>query len=300
MNLLPMTYFIEVAKQESISRAALRLQITQQTLSTHISSMEQELGCVLFIRRPRFRLTAEGELFLEYCRRFVELDRNMRRDFEEMAGSVTGTIRIGISQSRSAILKPGLIAGFREQFPKVNIRISESTNDELLRYLEQDRLDLIIGDVSGTRPGLLSEELYEERMMLVIPRRPEFSGLIAKFRESGDLRLLSGSPVITNSMNDIVGRYISRLLKENHIPPNIAAISDSAETCLRMCAEGLGIYICPDLYLRYFREIQDRIQAFPLPYSYPIHTAVQKKSRPNRLALRFAGYCREALKQSGC
>ena len=69
MNLLPMTYFIEVVKQEGISRAAETLQITQQTLSTHIASLEKELDCRLFVRRPKFRLTAEGELFYEYCRR---------------------------------------------------------------------------------------------------------------------------------------------------------------------------------------------------------------------------------------
>ena len=86
MNLLPMSYYIEVVKLQSISRAAESLQITQQTLSTHIAALEKELGCRLFIRRPKFRLTAEGEMFLEYCRRFVGLDRDMRQELQELSG----------------------------------------------------------------------------------------------------------------------------------------------------------------------------------------------------------------------
>ena len=56
MNLLPMTYFIEVTKQRGISKAAESLQITQQTLSSHIAALEKELDCRLFVRRPKFQL----------------------------------------------------------------------------------------------------------------------------------------------------------------------------------------------------------------------------------------------------
>ena len=56
MNLLPMSYFIEVVNQQGISKAAEKLQITQQTLSSHIAALEKELGCSLFIRKPKFRL----------------------------------------------------------------------------------------------------------------------------------------------------------------------------------------------------------------------------------------------------
>ena len=146
MNLLPMTYFIEVVKQEGISRAAEALQITQQTLSTHIASLEKELDCRLFVRRPKFRLTAEGELFYEYCRRFVGLDRSMRQEIREMSGEVAGTVRVGISQTRSVILMPRIMSGFRTKYPKVKVFLSELTNDELLNRIGNDALDLVIGD----------------------------------------------------------------------------------------------------------------------------------------------------------
>ena len=311
MNLLPMSYFIEVVNQQGISRAAEKLQITQQTLSSHIAGLEKELGCTLFFRRPKFRLTAEGELFLEYCRRFTRLDETMHREFRDLSGEVTGTVRVGISQTRSAILMPELISGFRKEYPKVRIHLSECTNDELLARIGGDALDLIIGDVSEERPDLLVEELYRERMALVIPGTAEFAPLRDAIKKSlkkmpeeaeeempdqtPDPKLLASWPMITNSRNDIVGRYIGRVFLENRIAPNIAAMSDSAETCLRLCAEGVGVYICPELYIRYFRTLEDAYMVLPLPYSYAIHMAVRRTAHRAAAIDRFAEHCRKNL-----
>ena len=323
MNLLPMSYFIEVVNQQGISRAAEKLQITQQTLSSHIAGLEKELGCTLFVRRPKFRLTAEGELFLEYCRRFVRLDQTMHREFRDLSGEVTGTVRVGISQTRSAILMPELISGFRKEYPKVRIHLSECTNDELLARIGSDILDLIIGDVSEERPDLQVEELYRERMALVIPGTAEFAPLRDAIKKSlkkmpekaeeempermpekaaeempdqtPDPKLLASWPMITNSRNDIVGRYIGRVFLENRIAPNIAAMSDSAETCLRLCAEGVGVYICPELYIRYFRTLEDAYMVLPLPYSYAIHMAVRRTAHRAAAIDRFAEHCRKNL-----
>ena len=295
MNLLPMEYYMEVVNQQGISRAAEKLQITQQTLSSHMAALEKELGCTLFLRRPKFRLTAEGELFLDYCRRFVRLDQTMHREFRDLSGEVTGTVRVGISQTRSAILMPELISGFRRLYPKVRIHLSECTNDELLSRIGSDALDLIIGDVSEERPDLQVEELYRERMALVIPRTSAFEPLREALQKEPDPKLLASWPMITNSRNDIVGRYIGRVLLENRIAPNIAAMSDSAETCLRLCAEGVGVYVCPELYIRYFRTLEDAYMVLPLPYSYAIHMAVRRTAHRAAAIDRFAEHCRTNL-----
>lgn len=295
MNLLPMSYFIEVVNQQGISKAAEKLQITQQTLSSHIAALEKELGCSLFIRKPKLRLTAEGELFLEYCRRFVRLDETMRQEFRDISGEVTGTVRVGISQTRSAVLMPGLISGFRKMYPKVRIILSECTNNELLMRIGNDALDLIIGDISEERPDLLTEELYQERMGMVIPRSPVFAPLLQALRKEKDPKLLASWPMITNSRSDIVGRYINRILLENQIAPEIAAMSDSAETCLRLCSEGVGVYICPDLYIHYFSATRGDYEVLPLSYSYSIHMAVKRTAHRAAAIDRFAQYCREHI-----
>ena len=68
MNLQTMEYLIAVAEEQSISKAAERLHITQQTLSAHLASVEEELGCRLFERRVPLKITYAGEEFLKYAR----------------------------------------------------------------------------------------------------------------------------------------------------------------------------------------------------------------------------------------
>ena len=159
-----------------------------------------------------------------------------------------------------------------------------------------DELDIIIGDVSGERPDLETCELYREKMAVIIPKKPEYAPLAEALQETGDLRHLASWPMITNTRNDIVGRYISQVLLQNHIPPNIAAMSDIAGTCLRLCAEGVGVYLCPDLYIRYFKNIVARCVILPLPYSYMIHMAA--RTLPGRQAAteKFMEYVEQKIK----
>ena len=101
MNLLPMQYYLEVVKEKSISHAAARLHITQQTLSAHIAALEKELGCTLFRRKPDFALTYAGRVFCEYARRFDSLYRSMRQEFDDISGNEAGELSVGVAPSRS-------------------------------------------------------------------------------------------------------------------------------------------------------------------------------------------------------
>ena len=67
MNFQSMEYFIMLAKERSFTKAAERLHITQQTLSAHISAIENELECRLIIRHVPLELTYAGEVFLQYA-----------------------------------------------------------------------------------------------------------------------------------------------------------------------------------------------------------------------------------------
>ena len=67
MNFLTMEYFLAVAQEKNFTRAAARMNITQQTLSAHIGALEKELGCRLFDRTKPLRLTYAGETLLRYA-----------------------------------------------------------------------------------------------------------------------------------------------------------------------------------------------------------------------------------------
>ena len=291
MNLLPMKYFIAVAEHQSISRAAKTLYLTQQTLSAHMAGLEKELGCTLFLRRPAFRLTPEGEVFLDYCRRFLALDGAMRQTFGDLTGQPAGPLRVGISQTRSPILMPGIALRCREKLPGLTLHISEATNDQLLTMLERDGLDAVIGNLPEAAPELEREVLYQEEMVLAIPPAyaflAEIKDLATLFDRARDL------PFITNTKQDIAGRYGGQVLAQYSIVPRTAAVSDSAETCLELCRRGLGLYICPDLYPRRLRSLGEGLILRPLGVTYPIDLAWRKGLYVPAALRVFTKACRE-------
>ena len=270
MNILQMTYFIAVVEHQNISRAAQSLFITQQTLSAHVAAMEKELGTCLFERRPKFRLTRSGERFYQYCLRFRELNYAMEREFCDMKGEISDILHVGISQTRSQILMPDLIQEMQKELPFVQVRIAEQTNDVLIEKLLKGDIDLMIGNIPDAGPKIYQEVLYRESMVLVLTEELLTKEQLAVLRSSTDLRVLAHLPFVMNTQNDIAGRIGSEILEAYHIMPRVAAMSDSAETCLRMCQNGLGAYICPDVYVRFYREWLRNLLIIPLDFSYPI------------------------------
>ena len=275
MNFLHMNYFIAVVEHESISGAAQSLFITQQTLSAHVAAMEKELGTSLFDRRPKFRLTQAGEIFYRYCLRFRELNDAMVNEFRDLAGESSDVLHVGISQTRSRILMPAVLLRMHEELPRVQVRLTEQTNDVLIRSLLKGELDFVIGDVPD-HPELSKEVLYRESMVLTVSRKLLSENQLKELSLSRDLHLLAGIPFVMNTQNDIAGRAGASILESFGIIPRIAAISDSAETCLQMCEDGLGAYICPDLYVRFYRDPFRDLSVIPLDYSYGICLAWRK------------------------
>ena len=273
MHLLPMRYFTAVARHRSISGAARALYLTQQTLSAHMAALEEELGCTLFLRRPSFRLTPEGT-------------------FADLANQPAGPLRVGISQTRSAILMPGVALRCREEVPGLELRISEATNDRLLALLEEGELDAVLGNLPRETPELERQTLYREEMVLVIPPTEPFSPLDPALGPDALLDLARDLPFIMNTTRDIAGRYGSQILAQHSIVPRTAAVSDSAETCLEMCRRGLGLYICPDLYPRHFRALAAELTLCPLGVTYSIDLAWRKELYVSSALRAFAEACR--------
>ena len=84
MNFLSMDYFLMTAEKRSFTKAADALHITQQTLSTHIANLEQELDCKLFVRHVPLELTYAGEIFRQYAADFQKKYRAMQHEFADL------------------------------------------------------------------------------------------------------------------------------------------------------------------------------------------------------------------------
>src|SRR4051794_30147239 len=122
MELRHMRYFVAVAEERSITRAAERLWIAQPGLSTQMRRLEAELGIQLLERHTRgVELTSTGELFLERARATLTAADAARATGADLEAGLAGTIRLGIAIEAPGRLAPQLLAAFGEDRPEVEV-----------------------------------------------------------------------------------------------------------------------------------------------------------------------------------
>lgn len=145
MEIRVLEYFLTIAKEGNITRAAQKLHITQPTLSRQLSELERELKTQLFIRGKRsIVLTESGLLLMQRATELLKLVAKTERDLLESQGELVGTIAIGCVESTASKLLVQWIKSFRESHTNVVFDIVSGTGDDLREKLDRGMIDLAI------------------------------------------------------------------------------------------------------------------------------------------------------------
>ncbi len=170
MELRVLQYFLAVAEEENITRAAALLHITQPTLSRQLMQLEQELGVKLFYRGGHaVRLTEEGMLLRRRAQEMADLAQKTERELKHGKEAVLGEISIGCGETQN--MKPlcDRIALFRQIYPDVTFDICTAIADDVKERLENGSLDrgLLLEPVEISRYHFIRMPLKESFMALM-------------------------------------------------------------------------------------------------------------------------------------
>lgn len=169
MEFRHLRYFQAVAEEQSFSRAAERLGISQPGLSHQIRQLEAELGAPLFDRLGRrIRLTGAGRRFLGHAAEILRQSHRAREDLADYIGLETGELRIGAIQSFNAHLLPPLIAGFRARLPEVRLSLHEASAPAIEAGLLAGALDLGLAFAPPDSPAIAGEVLFVEELVAAV------------------------------------------------------------------------------------------------------------------------------------
>ena len=145
MELRILRYFLTVAKEQSFTKAAEQLHITQPTLSRQLAAFEEELGTELFVRKGRnITLTEEGILLKRRALEILELEE---RTLEELKGTeevVEGTVNIGCGEFMAVEVLAEICKEYKKKYPGVQIAIHTATADTVYEMMKKGLTDIAL------------------------------------------------------------------------------------------------------------------------------------------------------------
>lgn len=158
MEIRVLRYFLTVVREESITKAADVLHITQPTLSRQLSQMEEDMGVKLFHRGTRkILLTNEGILLRRRAEEILQLVDKTERELTEQDEMVEGTVSIGCGDLGAVQMLPELFRSFHERYPAVTFDLYTATADHVREQMEHGLIDI----------GLLLEPINMEKFEFI-------------------------------------------------------------------------------------------------------------------------------------
>jgi DNA-binding transcriptional LysR family regulator len=238
MELRQLRYFVAVAEEGNISRAAKRIYLTQPALSRQIKALESELGqCLLERKAHSIRLTPAGELLLQEARELLHHADQMLHRIRSAGRRVR--LRVGYAPSLAAGILSLTVAHFTQKHPDARVELLDLSTAEMLAGLENESLDIALG-VHGKRAsrGVTWTPLLQASWKLAVNRAHSLAR-----RDRVTPAEVAGAPLLAFCQRDYPEYWdaITTWLREHRQRPTIAGEYDGVDSLMSAVDSGLGV-----------------------------------------------------------
>lgn len=239
MEIRVLRYFLTVVREESITKAAEVLHITQPTLSRQLSQMEEEIGVRLFDRGSRkISLTNEGLLLRRRAEEILQLVDKTEKELVEQEEQVEGKITIGCGEIASVGQLPPLISVFHERHPLVTFDLYTATADYVKEQMDRGLVDigLLLEPIDIEKYDFIRLDTWERWVVLMRPDDP-----LAE-KETVTAGELSKRPLILPRRMKVQGELAS-WFGDYYEGLSVLFTSNLSTNAAIMVSQGLGLAI---------------------------------------------------------
>ncbi len=235
-------YFLAVAEEQSITKAAEYLHIAQPTLSKQMMELERELGKQLLVRgRKKTTLTEEGAYLRSRAQEIISLVETTEATFRQNEEIITGDVCIGCGEHRSTFAIMQMIKQMQEEYPKIKVHFFSSNADAIIERLDKGLLDIGI---------LLEPEINPRYEYQKLPFREPWGVLMRKDsplaeKTSVQFNDLAKLPLILPSQASNSNR-LTTLFSDALAEPLIVATYNLIYNAGLMVEAGMGYALCID------------------------------------------------------
>ncbi|NOY53708.1 MAG: LysR family transcriptional regulator [Deltaproteobacteria bacterium] len=231
--------FCSVAKTLNFSRAAEENFITQSAVSRIIKNLEEELGVQLVNRqRGAVSLTLIGREFEKRALEILDIHAAARKEVDELANSVKGTLSVGTSTTLARYVFPDILFTFRRKYPRIHVNHRVTNTRGILKALIEGEIEVGMVEDQVFYPGVLTEKLCEDELVLIVGKDHPWTTRKSIARED-----LMKEPFIRREKGSGTRHMMERRLREMKIKPtdlNIVMTSASTDLIISAVEKGIG------------------------------------------------------------
>ncbi|GAB6167626.1 LysR family transcriptional regulator [Clostridium carnis] len=237
MNLRKLKIFYETATYLNMTKVAKEMYISQPSISQSISELEIEVGAKLFDRiGKKIYLTHEGEVFLNYTRRILNLYEEGIKTIEDFKSNSNGKIVIGASTTIGIYILPDIIKDFSEKFPNIEISLIIENTNHIEKLILENKVDFAFVEGNINSDEIITEKIWEDEIVFICGDSHKFKD--KKVVQNNDI---SNGKFIMRELGSGTRAVIEAYLKNNKIPFNVFLELGNTEAIKRTVEANLGI-----------------------------------------------------------
>ena len=246
MELRHLRYFVAAPETENVSRAALKLHVSQPALSRQLRDLEEELGFSLFQRSAKsVRLTEAGRTFLIEARAVLQRADDAVKTARAIASGGKAELHVGYAPSPTVRILPQILRAFQTKTPNVRVKLHDLSTEEMLAGVREGKLQLAL-TVRPNRAmlrGLHFEELARETMCLAVPQNHPFARL-----RSVALSQVALEPLVVLSRTEYPDYHelLEEMFAATKTRLRIVEEHDSANSLAAAVESGTGLAVMPE------------------------------------------------------
>lgn len=267
MNAKQLQYAIELANLKNFSKVSEKFNISQPALSKQIMFLEKDLGVKLFDRSGvPLKLTPAGEHFVKEAKELLYKEKQLKSSMEGFADGKKGKLKIGLSPFRSLYLIPPVVKKMQEQYPEVDIYLSDTNSEQNRKDVSDGNLDFAIVNLPVDETVFEYTPIEPDVVALAVPNNllPNLNIDQKDNLSEIDFKVCSNLPFVVVEEKKEMRTLFANLCAKNDIQPKIRMEVVGITTAWAMASSGIGATILPLQFINKEAFDSDNITLFTI------------------------------------
>ena len=294
MTYRQMSYFIEIVRLNSFTRAAETLFVSQSALSKSVRALEEELGTELINHGGKdIALTESGKAAYTCFLEIMEFSNDKIETLKHQINVENVSLRLGLPPTAGTIYFSAMLSEFRSMYPENKLEITEIPSKELIKLVENDNLDIGVVIEPFDDERFVKRKVFSSEVMVAVSMDHPLAD-----RDAIDASMLNGEKMLLISKEYMFHDAVLNYLETAGVDTEIVFESSQWDMLLEMAADGQGItLVAKPLIDKYYnaRIHQIRLTKPQFPWSL---TVIYRKGKLLTLPMkRFLKLCDQSAEQ---